>query len=54
MNYNRLLEKKPQIPETRDISFLKNKEEVDIYEYEQRLWAKSVIADELGWDLTED
>jgi hypothetical protein len=52
MNYDRHVLKLPMIPENRDMNFMKK--EVDIYEHEQTLWAKSVIAEELGWDLTDD
>jgi hypothetical protein len=54
MNYDRMVKKQEQIPEDRDMSFVGNVTEVNIYEHERRLWAKSVITDELGWDLTED
>lgn len=52
MNYQRLVEDKPIIAETRDMGFMKG--EVDIYEQEQSLWAKSVISDELNWGDDDD
>ena len=49
MNYQRFVEKKPIIAETRDMSFMKG--EVDIYQKELSYWAKSVNYDILGWDI---
>ena len=52
MNYQRLVEGKSIIAEDRDMGFMRG--EVDIYRTELRIWAESVISEELDWDLTEE